>query len=96
MRISKSTLKELMALEGSLLTSRTTSETPALTRGKQYKLTQICPMYGGNIRIQPSLDSSQGPLSYIRTIIKADDNGKQKPIPIHNFIETRKIMSKRN
>ena len=95
MRIPESTLKKLIALKGRLLTSKITSEAPALTQGKQYRLAQICPMYGGNIRTQPSPDPSRGPLSYIMTIIRADDNGLQAHIPIYNFIETTKIMPRK-
>ena len=95
MRISESELKKLMALKGRLLTSKTTSNAPALTQGKQYRLAQISPMYGGNIITQPSPDPSKGPLSYIMAIIKKDDNGLETQIPIYNFIEPTEIISRK-
>jgi len=85
-----------MTLKGKLITSKTTSKVPALTQGKQYRLAQICPMYGGNIRIQPSPNPSQGPLTYIRTVIEVDNNGLRNPIPIYNFTETEEIISRRH
>ena len=95
MRIPESALKKLMALKGRLLTSRITSRTPALTQGKQYKLTKISPMYGGNIRTQPSPDPSKGPLSYIMTVIEADDNELEAQPPIYNFVETTEIIPRK-